>query len=293
MELVALGICIIAAFTYGSEMVIQERKLPDTSPIVITFFFACGVMIYGLPTVTAEILFGEIVWPSGWEWALLFILPILAFMADWAHFAAIHARAGSILLATMYMAIPMFASALRLEVPPLMRVLAWTLTSIAIVVLVRGKIFYEAEAALEKNSKRKLNMVAACTSILATFLYAAEVVTQDHFLRHVSSTVLATVGGLATAVYAGIVIILRHASGGTLHYPKRKDWLWVVVIPILSFTADLAHFGALHVKVGSTTLAMFYMTCPVWASVISWQRPTKWHIVAWIFAASGVITLSL
>lgn len=294
MENLGLILCLSAAIFYSIEMVSQERKLPKITPIVVTFLFGLGVMLYGLPIVTAEVVMGTVKWPNNWEWCLLFIIPIIAFFADWSHFVAIHAQIGSIALATMYMAIPVFASLLKLESPSLPRVISWLLTGLALFTLVRGKLFDEGEDATgdAEGHKKRAAILGVTLAILATFLYSAEIVVQDVFLSHISSTLLATAGGLATCAYSGIVILLSGPKR-KLRFPEGKEWAWAFMIPIMSFAADCAHFGALHVKAGSVTLAMFYVTCPVWATFVSWRKPTKWHIWAWIFAAAGLLLLIL
>lgn len=291
MEGIVLALCLTAALFYSAEMVTQERKLPDVTPIVVTFVLGVGVALYGLPLVIAEVIMGSAKLPMGWEWALIFVIPVVAFLADWSHFTAIHARVGAVVLATMYITIPVFTSILKLELPSAMRLGSWLLTGMALFVLVRGRIFIETEGSETTPKTRKAVGIGAMMALLATFLYSAEIVIQDKFLSHVSSSILATTGGFATSIYAALIILVKKVQRKELKFPQRKEWRWVIVIPIMSFTADLAHFGALHVKAGSVLLSMFYVTCPIWASLLSWKRPTHWHIWAWVLAIVGILLL--
>ncbi len=294
MESAAFVFCVLAAILYSCEISSQERKLSEISPIVVTFFFGCGIMVYGLPAVAVEIVLEKVEWPSGWEWVLVCLIPITAFFADWAHFTAIYSRAGSILLATMYMAIPMFSSILRLESPSQLRLLAWLLTGIALIILARGKIFAETIDNGTKPTPKKTVVFSVVMALLATFFYSAEIVAQDIYLKHISSGLLATIGGGATAVYALMVILFKgYWWKQKLRLPIAQEWRWICLIPILSFLADFAHYAALHEKSGSVTLSMFYMTCPIWATFIAWKKPTKWHLFAWAFAAGGILLLLL
>jgi drug/metabolite transporter (DMT)-like permease len=294
VEILALVFSLMAAVFYSGEIVSQEKKLSIVSPIVVTFLFGCGIMVYGMPTVVAEVAMGTIKWPSRWEWLLIFLIPIVAFLADWAHYTAIYAHAGSTLLATMYMAIPMFSSMLCLEVPTTLRIIAWLFSGASLMVLVRGRIFAEEEL-LEEGAgsrTRRMVVVGAFMSVVATLLYSAEIVAQDAYLRHLSSTVLATAGGATTAVCAGSIILFKRKwMGAELRFPQGREWRWVLFIPILSYIADFSHFAALHHNAGSVALSMFYLTVPIWATFMAWRKPTKWHLRAWALAAVGLILL--
>lgn len=130
--------CLAAALLYAAEMVTQEKMLPKTSSIVLTFFFGLGIALYALPFVIVGSLQSNLIWPeTRTEWLWIIIIPLLGFLADWSHFEAINKQAGSVLLATFYLLIPISASILKFEAPSNLKILAWTFGFISLLLLAR------------------------------------------------------------------------------------------------------------------------------------------------------------
>ncbi len=63
--------------------------------------------------------------PTSTEWALIGLVTIFFFGADYTHFYALHLRAGAVLLSTTYLLIPVIASVIEFQQPSLQLVLSW------------------------------------------------------------------------------------------------------------------------------------------------------------------------
>lgn len=131
----ALTFCLLASVLYTFELAVTDRQLPRVSPIALTGLFGICIAASAIPGAITSYRQGELELPRGREWILIAVLGALSFLADWCHFSALHYRAGSAVLATFYLVLPVTCSILLWEPPSLRRVVAWILGGIAILLV--------------------------------------------------------------------------------------------------------------------------------------------------------------
>lgn len=131
--------------------------------------------------------------------------------------------------------------------------------------------------------------------IIASAMYATEIVLTEKYLKGVSSVVLTMLLG-ATIVIFGIPFALYtgHTNGVEVHNPKADSVTSSLKLPTMrqigililvsgfSFLADWAHFEALKRHASSAALATFYVLIPVICTAIKGEWPSWKMIAAWI-----------
>ncbi len=124
--------CVLACFFYAAEVVIADKWLGKTSPILITMLFGLGICIFSLPGVVRNFQNGTTQVPGGKEILIITAAAFLSFLADWFHFAALHQRVGAVIVATSYLLIPIMCSAMKCEIPSVRMIGAWILGGMAL-----------------------------------------------------------------------------------------------------------------------------------------------------------------
>ncbi len=135
----ALTFCFLAALLYATEIVITDKHLSRVSPVLLTGLFGLGIMLAAVPGIVSAYQNGSLQSPSGHQWTLIAAVAILSFFADWSHFSALERRAGSAVLATFYMLLPVICSLLKFQLPSSNMILAWLLGGVALF-LVSGEL---------------------------------------------------------------------------------------------------------------------------------------------------------
>lgn len=124
--------CVLACVFYAGEVVMVDKWLSHTSPIMITMLFGAGIAIFAVPGVLQGVQSGSIAMPSWKEVMLILGIAFVAFLADWFHFAALNQRVGAVVIATSYVLIPVACSIMKWESPSLKMIVAWILGGIAL-----------------------------------------------------------------------------------------------------------------------------------------------------------------
>lgn len=117
-------ICLLSSLFYAFETSLVDKKLQNVPPLVLTFWSGLGItLIAGVMLLTTHK--SSFYAPSSHEWALIILVTLFFFGADYTHFYALHLKAGAILLTTTYLLIPIIASIIEFQQPSLQLVLAW------------------------------------------------------------------------------------------------------------------------------------------------------------------------
>lgn len=149
----ALFLCVAAAFLYATEIVVANKFLKPISPLVLTLGVALVISACSAICIThrlatqasnqteaekLEALDEEklpIAFPTKEQLAIIFLLGLLNFLADWSHYAAIKSQAGGAVLATFYILIPVFSKTMGGEWPSLRLLSAWVLGGLLLYLL--------------------------------------------------------------------------------------------------------------------------------------------------------------
>lgn len=136
----ALVFCTVAMVCYGLEIAVADWKLTRLSPRLLTFCYALGVAACaGLSLLFSR---DRPALPVGPEWMFLGLMILASFAAALAHFAALHARAGAVVLTLCYCLLPVVASVFGVvvkgEVPTAKLALGWVAAVIALILVSGG-----------------------------------------------------------------------------------------------------------------------------------------------------------
>lgn len=141
--------------------------------------------------------------------------------------------------------------------------------------------------------------------ILASAMYATEIVLTEKYLKGVSSVVLTMLLG-ATIVIFGIPFALyaAHSNGVEVHDPKAESSTSSLKLPSVkqlgililvsgfSFLADWSHFEALKRHASSAALATFYVLIPVICTAMKGELPSGRMVAAWILGGAALLLIS-
>ena len=130
-----VALCVLASLLYSGEIVGTDKYLEKTSPVMTTFFVGLFVAIFAAPTALVGLQNGSSHFPSYREIMIIGAVALCSFLADWAHFAALHHKAGTVELAMFYMLIPVICSIMEMRAPSWHMIVAWVLGGIALLIV--------------------------------------------------------------------------------------------------------------------------------------------------------------
>lgn len=145
--------------------------------------------------------------------------------------------------------------------------------------------------------------------VAASLLYASEIVAADKWLKGVSSIVLTLCVALVIAGCSATYICydcLRNkdaddafvaAEGNDknpipIRFPTKEQWAIILMLGVLNFLADWAHYAALKTNAGGPVLATFYMLIPIFCTLLSGGWPSYQKIGAWVLGGGALYLIS-
>ena len=127
----AFVFALLASVSYTVEAVVTDEKLEKPTPLLLAFpLGVCSALLSLILLLCTPQ--EKIVWPSGAAWSWVVLAALLTFGADWAHFGALHHKAGAVVLCTSYALMPVMATAMKGEMPSTRLVIAWLFGAMAL-----------------------------------------------------------------------------------------------------------------------------------------------------------------
>lgn len=131
-------------------------------------------------------------------------------------------------------------------------------------------------------------MKAVVLALVATFSYALETVVADKKLSNANPFAITLLMGVVAIIVSG-ARLLFFTPVTEMQWPKQEQYLWLALVLVLAYMADLCHFYALHHNVGAVVLCTSYALLPVLASMMKGEVPSTRLIIAWLFAACALL----
>lgn len=128
---------------------------------------------------------------------------------------------------------------------------------------------------------------AVLFAFLATVFFSGEATIADMKLQRPSPLFLTFLLGIGIAVFS--LVPLACISPNKIVWPNKSEYGWMLMVVILTCTADWAHFAALHYRVGATILCTSYALMPIFASMMKAEMPSLRLFFAWICAGLALL----
>lgn len=130
-------------------------------------------------------------------------------------------------------------------------------------------------------------MKTVTLALVATFSYAIETVVADKKLSNSNPFAITLLMGVVAIVVSG-THLLFFTPAAQMQWPKEEQFLWLALVLVLAYVADLCHFYALHYNVGAVVLCTSYALLPVLASMMKGEMPSTRLVIAWLLAACAL-----